>query len=428
MNEIFDKLGAWLSGLGISSSGVLWVRELAAVFFILLVAVIAYFITKKLLIRGVHTLALRSKSTWDDILVEKKVFRRLAYVAPAIIINYLTPYYLGRYEVASNIVELATALYMVVVILRVFLSLANAFHEIITSYPFARDKPIKGYVQVIKILAYIIGIIVIISILLGEKNLGWLAGFGAFSAVLMLIFKDPILGFVGGIQLSANNMIQIGDWIEMPKYGADGTVIDVSLTTVKVQNWNKTITTIPTYTLVTDYFKNWRGMEESGGRRIKRSVNIDMNSIRFCTPEMLERFKKYRHVSEYVEKTEKAIQEYNKKYEMDNSILVNGRRQTNIGVFRAYLKGYLRNHPRINPDMTFLIRQLQPGEQGLPVEIYVFSKEQAWAVYEDIQADIFDHILAVIPQFDLQVFQNPTGADFRHALTKTSGHGQHTLS
>ncbi|MBE9483591.1 MAG: mechanosensitive ion channel, partial [Bacteroidetes bacterium] len=224
--------------------------------------------------------------------------------------------------------------------------------------------------------------------------------------------KDPILGFVGGIQLSANNMVRIGDWIEMPKYGANGTVTDISLTTVKVQNWNKTITTIPTYTLITDYFKNWRGMEESGGRRIKRSINIDMNSIKFCTPEMLERFQKFEYVSEYVEETEKQLTNYNDKKNIDNDILVNGRRQTNIGIFRAYLKGYLRNNPKVHNDMTFLVRQLQPTGDGLPIEVYVFSKDQEWDIYEDNQADIFDHILAVVQEFDLKVFQQPTGRDF----------------
>lgn len=416
MNKLFDYLERLLLKIGTPENWAILFRELLAVVFILIIAILSFYITKYILVRTVYRIALRTKTNWDNILIRKKVFRRLAYLAPALVINYMAPILLGRYEILANIIEIATALYMVVISLRVFVSLVDALHEIYETSGSSRNLPVKGYIQVIKIIGYIFALVIVVSILLGKDNFGWLAGFGAFSAVLMLIFKDPILGFVGGIQLSANNMVKIGDWIEMPKYGADGTVIDISLTTVKVQNWNKTITTIPTYTLVTDYFQNWRGMEESGGRRIKRSINIDMNSIKFCTPEMLERFKKFQNVSEYVEATEKEIADYNSKYDIDNSILVNGRRQTNVGIFRAYLKGYLKKHQKINTDMTFLVRQLQPTDKGLPMEIYVFSKVQAWALYEDIQSDIFDHILAVIPYFDLQVFQDPTGADFKAVI------------
>ncbi len=412
IDDINTLVNDWLLGLGMSKTGAMYLLEFLWFLAVVIVGVIGFFITRFLVIRAVHILVAKSKTNWDDILAEKRVFTRLAWFAPALIINFLTPYVLGEFEVLVRLIQLATAIYMVIVILNVAIALLNAFQEIYNTYDKAKEKPIKGYIQVGKIVAYIIATIVIITILLGRQNLGWLAGFGAFSAVLMLVFKDPILGFVGGIQLSANNMVKIGDWIEMPKYGADGNVIDISLTTVKVQNWDKTITTIPTYTLVTDYFRNWRGMEESGGRRIKRSINIDMNSVKFCTPEMLERFKKIEYVSDYVDKTEKVVTEYNRKRNIDNDILVNGRRQTNIGVFRAYLRGYLRNNPRVRQDMTFLVRQLQPGPEGLPIEIYVFSKDQEWAKYEDLQSDIFDHVLAVIPAFELNVFQQPSGRDF----------------
>lgn len=416
MTNIFDQLQQWIIGKGIAENWALIIRESSAIVFILLVSVIGFFLTRFFLIRAVHILALRSKTKWDDILIEKKVFRRLAYIAPALIINYLTPYFLGNYELLTNLVETFTAIYMTIVVLRVFLSVADAFHSIYETYEISKQKPIKGYVQVAKIIGYILAVMVIITILLGKNSFGWMAGFAVFSSVLMLVFKDPILGFVGGIQLSANNMVKVGDWISMPKYGADGNVTDISLTTVKVQNWDKTITTIPTYTLVTDYFQNWRGMEESGGRRIKRSINIDMNSVKFCTPEMLERFKKFQHVADYVNQTEKDITAHNEEFNIDNDVLVNGRRQTNIGVFRAYLKGYLKRNTNVNTGMTFLVRQLQPTENGLPMEVYVFSKIQSWAEYEDIQADIFDHILAVIPEFDLNVFQNPSGSDFRSII------------
>ena len=243
-----------------------------------------------------------------------------------------------------------------------------------------------------------------------------LSGIGALTAVLLLVFKDTILGFVGGIQLIANDMLRPGDWIEMDKYGADGDVLEISLTTVKVQNWDKTITTIPTYSLISDSFKNWRGMQESGGRRIKRSVYIDVNSIRFCTPEMIQRFKGISRIRDYVEAKEKELQEYNQLHHGDHSSLADGRRMTNVGTFRQYLNAYLRQHPKIHQELTFLIRQLQPTETGLPIEIYVFSNDQVWANYENIQADIFDHIYAILPIFELRPFQSVGGHDLTQSV------------
>ncbi len=412
INRFNTILVDWLIGLGLSEGNANIFREFFWVIIILILAFLSFYVTRYFISKVVHMIVVRTKTRWDDILAEKRVFIKLAYLAPAITINFLTTYALSDFEFLNRIIQIVTAIYMVIIILTVINAILNSIVDIYDTYDVSKEKPITGYMQVGKIMAYIIAGVIIITVLLGDHNLGWVAGFGAFSAVLMLVFKDPILGFVGGIQLTANNMVRIGDWIEMPKYGANGTVTEITLTTVKVQNWNKTITTIPTYTMVTDYFKNWRGMDESGGRRIKRSINIDMNSINFCTPEMLERFMKFEYVSEYVEKTEKVMLEYNKKKNIDDDLLVNGRRQTNVGVFRAYLKGYLRNNPKVNPEMTFLVRQLEPGSEGLPIEVYVFSRDQEWSNYEDIQADIFDHILAVIPEFDLKVFQQPTGLDF----------------
>jgi miniconductance mechanosensitive channel len=248
-------------------------------------------------------------------------------------------------------------------------------------------------------------------VLFGKNPGFFLGGLGAFTAVIMLIFKDSILGFVAGIQLTRNDMVRIGDWIEMPKYNADGDVIDVSLNTVKVQNWDKTIATIPTYVLMTDSFRNWRGMADSGGRRIKRALYIDMNSIKFCTEQMLDRFARFEFIRDYIDRKRKEVADYNVENHVDDSQLVNGRRLTNVGTFRAYVEAYLRNHPKVHQDMTFLIRQLAPTEHGLPLEIYVFSNDQVWANYEAIQSDIFDHVLAVVPQFDLRVFQTPSGMD-----------------
>ena len=238
------------------------------------------------------------------------------------------------------------------------------------------------------------------------------------TAIILLVFKDTILGLVASVQLSTNDMVRIGDWIEMSKYGADGPVIDVSLHTVKVQNWDKTITTIPSYALISDAFRNWRGMTESGGRRIKRAFYVDMATIKFCTPEMLDRFEEYELISEYVKGRREEIAEYNKEHAVDTRHLINGRNMTNIGTLRAYIAAYLRRHPKINQKLTFLIRYLAPTEHGLPVEVYVFSADQVWANYEAIQADIFDHILAILPMFELRAFQYPTGADFRDTMSR----------
>ena len=256
--------------------------------------------------------------------------------------------------------------------------------------------------------SFFIGAIIIVGILINRSPLVLLTGLGASAAVLMLVFKDSIMGFVSGIQLSANNMLKVGDWITMPKYGADGTVIEVTLNTVKVRNFDKTITTIPPYLLISDSFQNWRGMQESGGRRVKRSINIDMNSVCFCTSDMLEKYRRIQLLKEYVESTEQRLASYNEAHEIDNSVLVNGRRQTNLGVFRAYLTSYLKSLPEVNHDLTCMVRQLQPTADGIPLELYFFSSTTVWVDYEGIQADVFDHVLAIIPEFGLRVFQRPS--------------------
>jgi len=312
----------------------------------------------------------------------------------------------------------ALFVYMIVIGILVIDSLLDAFLEIYRTFEVAKEIPIRGFIQIVKLAVIFIGGIFVLSLVLSKTPFYFLSGLGALTAVLMLIFKDSILGFVAGIQLISNKMVARGDWIEMPKYDADGDVLDVSLTTVKVSNWDKTVTTIPTYALISESFKNWRGMQESGGRRIKRAVYIDMNSIKFCTDEMLTRFASIRFISEYIEKKRKEVSEHNKSLNIDNSDLVNGRHLTNIGSFRAYVISYLRNHPMINRDMTFLVRQLASADHGLPIEIYVFCKDKVWANYEAIQADIFDHILAIVPEFDLRVFQNPSGSDFREFTGK----------
>lgn len=419
LNWIDKFISNWLMEAGMKEEPARAIADFSGFIIVIIFSFAAYFILRKILLQVITRLAAKSKTNWDDKLVNKRVFHKLAYLAPALIIYYLTPLVIPDWEILFHIIQLAAKIYIYTMTMLVIFSVLDVANDIYQSYSIARKRPIKSFLQVIKIVIIVVYILMIVNLLfVGEKSFGWLAGLGAFSAVFLLIFRDPILGFVGGFQLAFNDMLRIGDWIEMEKYGADGTVTEINLTTVKVQNWNKTISTIPTYALITDSYKNWRGMEESGGRRIKRSIIIDMNSVKFCTPEMLEKFTRIEHVSEYVRKTEEAIRKYNEEHEIDNSTLVNGRRQTNIGIFRAYLKGYLRNHPKVNQNMTFLVRQLQPTEKGIPIEVYVFSKVQAWADYEDIQSDIFDHILAVVPQFDLKVFQNPSGSDIQAFIEK----------
>lgn len=413
LKNIETTLQNWLMDLGLSQNTSVIITDYASFLVMVLLSILTFYIARKIFLVAIHQATAKSKTNWDDILRDQKFFKLLAYLVPSYIIYTLTPITLAPYPTAVSAIQVIMNVYMIVVVLLVINSFLNAIAIIYQDFQVAKTKPIKGYVQVVKIILYVIGAIVILAVFFDRNPLGLIGGLGAFSAVLLLVFKDPIMGFVGGIQLSANNMLVPGDWISMPKHNADGTVIDVALTTVKVQNWDKTISTIPTYSLISESFKNWRGMEDSGGRRIKRSFNIDMKSIKFATEEMLQRFSKYEFIKEYIGGKEKELSEYNSSHGIDNSEIVNGRRQTNVGIFRAYLNGYLRNHPSVHNGMTFLIRQLQPSEKGLPIEIYVFSKIQEWAQYEDLQSDIFDHVLAVVPEFDLKIFQVPTGEDFQ---------------
>lgn len=414
---IFLQIGTgikeWLTGQGFSHGFASGFSEVTDFLIALAFITAIYYILKTVVLALVRKLTRKSSTTWDDALYHSRFFHKVLLLVPGVLLGFAAPFTLDEFPGALNRVLQFTQIYLVFVSLLSVNAFLNAIYEIYQGFEVSKSKPIKGYLQVFKIVLFVFGTIIAISMLLGKSPVYLLGGLGAFSAILLLIFKDPILGLVGGIQLSANDMVRPGDWIVQQKSGADGVVTEISLTTVKVQNWDKTITTVPTYSLVSESFTNWRGMEESGGRRIKRSVFIDVNSVKFCSQEMIDRFRKINLVSDYVEQKESELAEYNKSNNVDNSVLVNGRRQTNLGVFRAYLMAYLRSNPNIRQDMTFLVRQLQPGESGIPMEIYVFSKVQEWASYENIQSDIFDHVLAAVPEFELQVFQNPSGADFR---------------
>jgi len=410
---MMELVNSWLQNQGINEYLAYYLARCIAVTGMLLLSVIANFVARRYILTALSYIISKSSAKWDDMIVRQRTLARMTHLAPALVIYVLTPIALEGFDSAVDIIRNATLIYMIFILMLILDSLLNTAEHIYQNYRASKQIPIKGFVQVLKLAVYFLSAIFIISILLNKTPIYLLSGVGALAAVMMLVFRDSILGFVAGIQLAANKMVSVGDWIEMPKYGADGDVLEVALTTVKVQNWDKTITTIPTYALISESFKNWQGMTESGGRRIKRAINIDISTIRFCDEEMLERFAKIQYISEYIESKKVELADFNQATNVDNASLANGRRMTNFGTFRAYVQAYLRNHPKVHQQMTFLVRQLRPTEHGVPIEIYVFSNDQNWANYEAIQADIFDHVLAVVAEFDLRVFQNPTGADFR---------------
>ncbi len=375
-----------------------------------------FFVVKQLLKRFVGRWIRKSKTRFDDYLLGKKLERRIAFLIPIYMIKGLLYEVAPDLDTITSFIIVWTRVGEVTTYTGIILSFLDTISDMYNSFDVSKNKPLKGLVQVIKIILIIICVLLIIAVLTNKDLANIFIGLGTLSAVLMLVFKDPILGFVGGIQLTSNDMVRIGDWIV--KGNADGTVIDMGLTTVKVKNWDNTITTIPTYSLISDPFINWRGMAESGGRRIARAIIIDVDTVKFCTPEMIERYKKFQLITKYITETEQAVEEYNKENSVDTSTLVNGRRQTNLGIFRAYLTEYLKCNPNLNHDLTMLVRQRDPTEYGIPLQIYCFSAKTDWVSYEAIQNDIFDHIYAVVKQFDLRVFQRPSS----HSMNEASEH------
>ncbi|WP_395490655.1 mechanosensitive ion channel family protein [Cedecea davisae] len=378
---------------------------------IFLTALIVHVILHRIVLRTFEKRAQASTSLSLQIITQNKLFHRLAFLLQGIIVNVQAVLWLQKGSDAATILTTCAQLWVMLYALMSFFSLLDVVFGLSGRFTFASQLPLKGIFQGVKLIAAIVVGIMMVSLLIGKSPAILISGLGAMAAVLMLVFKDPILGLVAGIQLSANSMLKLGDWLEMPKYGADGAVIDIGLTTVKVRNWDNTITTIPTYALVSDAFKNWSGMSASGGRRIKRSVNIDTTSIRFLAHEEQDKLLKAKLLQPYMAERSKEIEEYNRQHADD--LVLNQRKMTNVGTFRAYLNEYLRNHPRIRKDMTLMVRQLAPENDGLPIEIYAFTNTVAWAEYESIQADIFDHIFAVVEEFGLRIHQAPTGNDIR---------------
>jgi miniconductance mechanosensitive channel len=377
-------------------------------FVVLVISYLMYLIASRIILASLKKLFKHTATHVDDVFVEQGAVHRLAYFVPLLVI-YLSADMFPEYS--DYIRRFLTALLVVVLIL-VINAVLDAVNVIYRQSKFAQVLNIKSYLQISKLLLNILGGIIVIAIVIDKSPIYLLSGIGALTAVLLLIFKDTILSFVASIQIHSNELFKVGDWLEVPQFGADGDVIDIALHTVKIQNWDKTISIIPSHKLIESSFKNWRGMSESGGRRIKRSIYIDQTSIRFCDEQMIEKFKSFKLLAPYLEAKLAEIDAANADENINMQALVNGRRLTNIGTFRAYITAYLKNHPRIHQDLTFLIRQLAPSEKGIPIEIYVFTNITDWIAYEAIQADIFDHLLAVLTEFDLQVFQNPTGKNF----------------
>ena len=396
-----------------------WVSRWLVTFLILVLAWLMNHLAKGFLLRFLRFCIKNSKTQWDDKLVQRNLFHRLSHLAPIIVISFFLPQIWVGHPTAEGLIDAFSQIYTMLVVLLVVQALLDAFHDVYRTFEWSKQVPIYSFIQAIKLIVYMVGGVFIVAKLMGKDPSVIFGSLGALTAVLMLVFKDSILGFAAGIHLTTNKMLSLGDWLEMPKYGADGDVIEIGLTTVKVQNFDKTITTIPTYTLISDAFKNWRGMSESPGRRIKRSILIDLNSIRFCDEALLESLASIQAISGYIREKQKEVQAFNQQLVTGGSDHpANGRRLTNIGTFRAYLVAFLRQHPLINQEMTLLVRQLEPTPRGLPLQIYVFSSDKRWVEYEGIVSDLFDHILSVMKEFDLRAYQEPSGLDFRQGLAR----------
>ena len=391
MNSLREHLTQWLSLVGFEQDGITIIQQAAIIAFIVILAWIADFICRRIVVPSIKRIVNKTQTTWDDHLLNERVLDDMCHIIPAIVAYLLLPLAFSNAPLLQSFLVKASEIYIIVTTLRLVFSFANSLHELSNERETTKNRPLKGVFQMIKILAVSLGVIFIFSILLDKSPTDLLVGLGAAATVLMLVFKDTIVGLVAGVQLSANDMLRPGDWITMSKYGADGVVFEVNLTTVKVRNWDNTIVTVPPYTLVSDSFQNWRGMFESGGRRIKRSINIDMTSVRFCTCSEIEEYK------------QKGIIEDNDTIE----------ELTNITLLRRSLTKYLKGNPRVNQDLMIMVRQLQPTPHGMPLELYFFSADKQWVAYETLQADVFDYVMALVPNFGLKVFQSPMGEDVR---------------
>ena len=392
METINNELMMWLQQLGVAQGGLLVVQRVVVIMGILLIAYVLDLICRKVVMPGVRKVTAKTQSTWDDYLLSDEVMKNVCHLIPPIVVYVLIPFAFPYEPNFLSLVLKICTIYITVVVMKLICAFLTSLYTISSEHEKLKNHSLKGFYQMLKLIVVCIGVIIIISELISKDPIAILTGLGAGTAILMLVFQDTIKGLVAGIQLTANDMVRPGDWISMPKYGADGDVMEVSLTTVKVRNWDKTITTVPPYALVNDSFQNWRGMFDIGGRRVKRSIHIDMNTVRFCTEEELAHFKQQPWMEGFEE---------------------TGKEEVNLYLFRHYLDYYLRHHPKVNQDMIMLVRQLQPTEHGMPIELYFFSANTAWVKYEALQAEVFDHVLATVHRFGLKVFQSPTGLDLQ---------------
>ena len=412
MREITHLLFDILVSEGINTTVATYINMFVLLILLLVIVFIIDFITRKILIATFSRFATKSKTSFDDMLISNKAPRNIAHIIPLLLAIEFVPFVLSDFTYTKNVIQKALLVFGIVLTLWIARSILNTLKDYFKTLPRLKDKPVDSYIQVFMIFAWFIGFLSILAILTSRTFIEYITGIGAASAIIILIFRDTILGFVASIQVSINDMVRIGDWITFEKYGADGDVVEINLSTVKVQNFDKTITTIPTYALISDSFKNWRGMTNSDGRRIKRALNIKLNSVKYLSKTDLENYSKIDIISTYIENRSQKIDNYNIDNSVDKSLLLNGRNLTNIGLFRKYAETYLQNHSAINKDMMIMARQLAPTPQGIPIEIYAFSTDKRWENYEYIMADIFDHLIAAVPYFELELFELPNNGSF----------------
>ncbi|WP_036841585.1 mechanosensitive ion channel family protein [Polaribacter sp. Hel_I_88] len=412
--EFENLLYNYLLETGLSEASAKYLNMVILLSATIFAAFLVHFIIRRILLSFFTGLSSKTKTNFDDLLLKNKAPKNIAHIIPLIFTLKFIPFIFKDFPYFENFVQKGFQVFTIILVLWIVRSLLNTIKDYLKTLPNLKDKPIDSYIQVFMIFAWAIGILSAFAIITGIEFIKFITTIGAASAVIILIFKDTILGFVASIQVSINDMVRIGDWITFEKYGADGDVIEINLSTVKVQNFDMTITTIPTYALIADSFKNWRGMTDSGGRRIKRSLNIKLDSIHYITSEELDSFKKIQSIATYLETRQKDIDAFNQKNNINKELLLNGRNMTNIGVFRKYIETYIEHHSGTNKEMMIMVRQLAPETQGIPLEIYAFSSDKRWQNYEYIMADIFDHVIAAVPYFNLEIFELPSNSSFVH--------------
>ena len=417
MEQIHEWIESLLAGSNISENWLPWLKLLIIFSALIFIAALAFLITKAFISRFLNSLVRKTKVTWDDVLADQKTFDRLSHMIPAIMVRAAVPVLFAGFGWLETLIIKIADVYILIAATFIVISFLKAAEYLLSQSPAFAGKPLASYFQLIRIVLYIALFIIILSVVIGRSPLFFLSAFGAMTAILLLIFKDTILGLVASVQISANDVVRVGDLVEMPKFNADGDVIAINLNTVKIRNWDKTITAVPTFHFMSDSFKNWRGMEESGGRRIKRALYINLQSVKFVDPEARDRFKKYSLISDFISQRQEEIERYNREGHFDTTQLINGRRMTNIGVFRRYIENYIGSRDTIRKDMTILVRQLPIGDRGFPIEINSFTNTTAWVEYETIQSDLFDHLLAAATWFDLELFQQPAGSDIARGIS-----------